>query len=98
MLEEATTFDCQKCGATFVPKYWMQLIQKILVIRFSSSIEGKLLWVSGSGCGSGVASNTRGLQFESRHWHNFIMNKCTVNCRKEKDKRKKVAGKAPEKS
>ena len=43
----------------------------------------------GSGCGSVVrvvVSDTRGLQFESSHLQNLILNKFTVNCRKDKNK------------
>ena len=47
----------------------------------------------GSGCGwvgRAAPSNTRGLRFESSHWHDFIINICTVNCWKDENKEKEV--------
>ena len=47
----------------------------------------------GIGCGSvgrAVASDTRGPQFESSHWQDFIMNIFTDNCWKDENNEKEA--------
>ena len=49
----------------------------------------------GSGCGSvgrAVASNTRGLRFESGHWQTYMEHLFTVNCNETTKIKKKRPG------
>ena len=58
-------------------------IKPLCYFGFLRLLGRPLLLILGSGCGSVdrvVASNKRGLRFESSHWHKIILNIFTVNC------------------